>query len=102
MSTFICPHCGTRTDVFGHGGGRREASRLDAPFLGEIPLDAAIREGGDVGRPIVQADPASTLSGAFLDVADKILHALGGGDGGAPVDVLRGGLIGWLRRGWTG
>ena len=58
MSTFICPHCGTRTDVFGHGGGRREASRLDAPFLGEIPLDAAIREGGDVGRPIVHGDGA--------------------------------------------
>ena len=102
MSTFLCPHCGNRTDVFGHGGGRREASRLDAPFLGEIPLDAAIREGGDAGRPVVVADPASTLSGAFLDVADKILHALGAGDGGAPVDVERGGVIGWLKRGWTG
>ena len=102
MSTFLCPHCGNRTDIFGHGGGRREAGRLDAPFLGEIPLDASIREGGDAGRPVVVADPASTIAASFLSVADKVLLALAGNDGDAPADVAGGGLIGWLRRGWAG
>ena len=99
MSFFHCPHCGIRTDVFGHGGGRREAARLDAPFLGEIPLDAAIREGGDAGRPVVVADPASKLSAAFLSVADKVLHALGAPEGGMPAEVETGGLFRWLKRG---
>jgi ATP-binding protein involved in chromosome partitioning len=78
MSFFECPHCGERTDVFGHDGGRREAARLEVPFLGAIPLAAAIREGGDVGRPIVTAGSASPLAAAFLDVAGKIRDALGG------------------------
>ena len=100
MSFFHCPQCGSRTDVFGHGGGRREAARLDAPFLGEIPLDAAIREGGDAGRPVVTLDPASPLSAAFLSLADRVLGALGAGEGEAP-DVAGGGAMGWLKRGWT-
>jgi ATP-binding protein involved in chromosome partitioning len=101
MSYFHCPHCGKSADVFGHGGGRREAARLEAPFLGEIPLDAAIREGGDAGRPVVSTDPASPLSSAFLEVADKVLRALGGPEGDAP-DGPSGGVFGWLKRGWTG
>jgi len=78
MSFFNCPHCGKSADVFGHGGGRREAARLEAPFLGEIPLDAAIREGGDAGRPVVTLDRASPLSAAFRGLADKVLLALDG------------------------
>jgi ATP-binding protein involved in chromosome partitioning len=101
MSFFHCPQCGSRTDVFGHGGGRREAARLETPFLGEIPLDAAIREGGDAGRPVVTLDPTSTLSAAFLSLADKVLHALLGENGEAP-DVAEGGVLGWLKRGWSG
>ena len=98
MSFFHCPHCGNRTDVFGHGGGRREAERLGAPFLGEIPLDAAIREGGDIGRPVVESDPRSTLAAAFLSVADKVLMALN--DGGEPSPRAdRGGWLGALMRG---
>jgi len=100
MSFFHCPHCGNRTDVFGHGGGRREAARLDAPFLGEIPLDAAIREGGDAGRPVVTLDPASTLSLAFLSLADRVLGALGAGDDETP-DAAGDGVMGWLKRGWS-
>jgi ATP-binding protein involved in chromosome partitioning len=100
MSYFHCPQCGHRTDVFGHGGGRREATRLDAPFLGEIPLDAAIREGGDAGRPVVVADPASMISASFLGVADEVLHALGRDDGSS-TGAEGGGLIGWLKRGWS-
>jgi ATP-binding protein involved in chromosome partitioning len=102
MSFFLCPHCGNRTDVFAHGGGRREAVRLGAPFLGEIPLDAAIREGGDLGRPVVAADPSSTLSAAFLELADKILTSLGSGEPDAAPDPGSGGVLGWLKRGFTG
>jgi ATP-binding protein involved in chromosome partitioning len=73
MSTFVCPGCGLKTDVFGHGGGRRESERLDAPFLGEVPLHVAIRDGGDAGRPIVASDPTSPLTAAFLEIADRVL-----------------------------
>lgn len=100
MSFFHCPHCGSRSDVFGHGGGSREAARLEVPFLGEIPLDAAIREGGDAGRPVVTLDPASTLSVAFLTLADKILRTLGAENGDTP-DAAGDGVMGWLKRGWA-
>ena len=91
MSFFHCPHCGNRTDVFGHGGGRREADRLGAPFLGEIPLDAAVRESGDTGRPVVMVDPRSALAAAFLSVADKVLLALAGPGDGTPAVAARSG-----------
>ena len=57
MSTFICPHCGTRSDIFGHGGARREAERLGVPFLGEVPLAMDIREKFDAGDPVVAERP---------------------------------------------
>ena len=53
MSYFICPHCGERSDIFGHGGAQREAERLGVPFLGEVPLHMAIRETSDAGTPVV-------------------------------------------------
>ena len=59
MSTFICPHCGGRTDIFGHGGARAEAERLGVPFLGEVPLDMTIRENSDAGMPVVATAPQS-------------------------------------------
>ena len=96
MSYFACPHCGERSDVFGHGGGRREAERLQAPFLGEIPLDAAIREGGDRGRPVVADAPGSPLAKAFLDVAERVEGALAEGDAKQARDGA--GLGGWFTR----
>jgi len=72
MSYFLCPHCGERTDVFAHGGARRDAERLGAPFLGEIPLEAAIRETSDAGRPTVGADPQSPQAGIYLNLAAKV------------------------------
>jgi ATP-binding protein involved in chromosome partitioning len=101
MSFFHCPHCGNRSDVFGHGGGRREATRLEAPFLGEIPLNAAIREGGDAGRPVVVADPSATHAAAFLEIADKVLQALPARADDTTDDGASGGLGSWLKRGWT-
>ncbi len=76
MSTFVCPHCGTESQIFGHGGARATAQQLDAPFLGEIPLVPSIRETSDAGTPIVVAAPASKEAQSFLalarEVADKI------------------------------
>ena len=81
MSYFLCPKCGTQTDVFGHGGGRRESERLEAPFLGEVPLHVAIRDGGDEGKPIVASDPSSPLASAFLAIAARVAAALVGSPG---------------------
>jgi ATP-binding protein involved in chromosome partitioning len=89
MSFFLCGHCGERTDIFSHGGGERAASKLGVPFLGNIPIDPAIREGGDSGHPIVVANPASPQAAAFRDIAKKLMEKLGGaGKGGASIDSL--------------
>ena len=57
MSTFICPKCGERSDIFGHGGARDEAERLGVPFLGEVPLHMDIRAKSDLGQPVVVSQP---------------------------------------------
>jgi ATP-binding protein involved in chromosome partitioning len=72
MSYFLCPHCGERTEIFAHGGGRKISERLGVPFLGEIPLDPDVRAKGDDGRPIVQADPDSPVAKAFFEIADRV------------------------------
>jgi ATP-binding protein involved in chromosome partitioning len=74
MSYYVCPHCGQHDDVFGHGGGKQEAERLEVPFLGEIPLFADIRICGDKGVPIVVAEPTSEPSKAFLRCAETVLR----------------------------
>ena len=65
MSYFLCPHCGDRSDIFSHGGARREAERLGIEFLGEVPLDIAIRETSDDGRPITVARAGFALRAHF-------------------------------------
>jgi ATP-binding protein involved in chromosome partitioning len=72
MSYFACPHCGERTDIFGHGGARTAADELGLEFLGELPLDPATRTAGDAGTPIVAAQPESPQSAAFIDVARQV------------------------------
>lgn len=69
MSTFICPGCGTRSDIFGHGGAKDEADKLDVPFLGEIPLTMDVRETSDAGRPITATAPDSKPAQAFREIA---------------------------------
>jgi ATP-binding protein involved in chromosome partitioning len=76
MSTFICPHCGERTDLFGHGGARHEAEALGIPFLGEVPLDIAIRKTSDAGSPIIAAEPDGPPAAAFKAIANAVLHEL--------------------------
>jgi ATP-binding protein involved in chromosome partitioning len=76
MSTFICPHCGTRSDIFGHGGARHEAERLAVPFLGEVPLALAIREKSDAGLPVVASEPDGPHALAFRTIAEGVRDAL--------------------------
>ena len=70
MSTFICPHCGGRSDIFAHGGAKSEAERLGVPFLGEVPLTIAIRETSDAGKPVVVSEPASPAAEAYRAIAN--------------------------------
>jgi len=70
MSGFVCPDCGGEHDIFGSGGGESFAEEVDMPFLGRLPLDPAVREGGDSGRPIVLEDDSET-GGAFREFAER-------------------------------
>lgn len=79
MSWFVCPNCGTRHDIFAHGGAREEAEKTGVPFLGEVPLTMAIREGSDGGRPIVVADPEGPHAKVYRDIAETLRARLDGG-----------------------
>ena len=76
MSYFDCPECGHRSEIFSHGGARREADKLGTEFLGEIPLDIAIRETSDNGTPIVVSRPDSPLSEIYRSIARRIKEKL--------------------------
>ena len=78
MSYFLCPHCGERSDIFSHGGARREAERLGTDFLGEIPLDMAIRETSDDGRPITVSQPDSPYAQTFRTIAARVWEKVSG------------------------
>ncbi|MFN0124783.1 MAG: Mrp/NBP35 family ATP-binding protein [Blastocatellia bacterium] len=81
MSYFVCPSCEDRHFIFGNGGGEALAARYDAPFLGAIPLSLNVREGGDLGIPIVKGAPDSAQARAFREVAQNVaaqisIHAI--------------------------
>jgi len=76
MSYFICPHCQGRSDIFAHGGARHEAEKRGVPFLGEVPLDIAIRETSDAGNPIVAAAPEGAHAKVFRAIARKLIASL--------------------------
>lgn len=87
MSYFLCPHCGERTEVFGHGGAHVMAEERGVPFLGRIPLDPAIRTGGDVGEPVLVANPHSPVSQVFREMAGRLaarISVLGIADENSP------------------
>jgi ATP-binding protein involved in chromosome partitioning len=90
MSYFLCPSCGTRSDIFGHGGARREAERLGVPFLGEVPLHMAIREKSDAGLPVVATEPDGPHAQIYRDIAGKVREQLKGVNAGraAPKIVI--------------
>ena len=72
MSYFLCPRCDERTEIFSHGGARQAAEAMGVPFLGEVPLNVAIREGGDNGKPITATQPDSPLAAIYRDVAGAV------------------------------
>jgi ATP-binding protein involved in chromosome partitioning len=75
MSYLLCAHCGKPTPLFGSGGGRALADELQVPLLGEIPLESAVREGGDSGSPIVLAHPDSPAARALSSIGSQIVEA---------------------------
>ncbi len=76
MSYFLCPQCGARSDIFGHGGARHEAERLNVPFLGEVPLDMTIRETSDAGLPVVATKPDGEHAKVYRAIAQKVREQL--------------------------
>jgi ATP-binding protein involved in chromosome partitioning len=72
MSYYLCPHCGERDEIFGHGMVAEAAARLQIPFLGELPLDKKLRENADTGVPLVLGDPESPTSKAFEEITKKL------------------------------
>jgi ATP-binding protein involved in chromosome partitioning len=78
MSYFLCPECGTRSDIFGHGGARHEAERLKVPFLGEVPLHMDIREKSDAGLPVVATEPDGPHAKIYRDIAARVRDQLSG------------------------
>ena len=83
MSYFLCPHCGGRTDVFSHAGARKEAEKLGVPFLGEVPLDIAIRANSDEGRPVVASLADGAEANAFMEISRRVAATLETGAPGA-------------------
>ena len=78
MSYFICDNCDERHEIFGHGGAKAEAEKLDLPFLGEVPLDKKVRERSDSGEPIVVSEPDCAHAGLYKNIAQKIWDAVDG------------------------
>ncbi|MCB9959107.1 MAG: Mrp/NBP35 family ATP-binding protein [Rhodospirillaceae bacterium] len=78
MSYFCCPNCGHRSEIFGHGGARAEAGRLDVPFLGEVPLEISVRTTSDTGTPAAAAEPAGAIAGVFRQIAATAWQSLTG------------------------
>jgi ATP-binding protein involved in chromosome partitioning len=90
MSYFLCPHCGGRSEIFSHGGARREAELLGTEFLGEVPLDLQIRETSDSGHPITVSDPQNPHSAVFRQIAARVWEKVSGADamGRAPPRIV--------------
>ncbi len=84
MATFVCPHCGGTSHIFGHGGARHEAETMGVPFLGEVPLNMTIRESSDAGRPVVAVDPDGPQAAAYRAIASALWANLSGGAGPRP------------------
>jgi ATP-binding protein involved in chromosome partitioning len=88
MSYFMCPQCGTRSDIFGHGGARHEAERLGVPFLGEVPLHIDIREKSDAGLPVVEPDPDGPHAKSFRAIAEQVRAGIAVAGRAAPKIVI--------------
>jgi ATP-binding protein involved in chromosome partitioning len=95
MSYFICPNCSTKHEIFGTGGGERIARHYGLPFLGKLPLQPSIREGGDEGRPFILTSPRASESEAYRTVSGELArqvallaYSKGPGEGFVPLEEL--------------
>ncbi|WP_244574432.1 iron-sulfur cluster carrier protein ApbC [Cohaesibacter sp. ES.047] len=88
MSYFLCPDCGSKHDIFGHGGAHATASDIDVPFLGEIPLHMEIRERSDDGQPIVAIEPEGEFGTIYRAIATTVAQSLEGAVKAAPKIVI--------------
>jgi ATP-binding protein involved in chromosome partitioning len=88
MSYFIAPDTGNRYDIFGHGGAKSEAERIGVPFLGEVPLDMALRENSDNGTPLVATEPDGPHAKIYRDIATKVWAGVAAGGKAAPAIVF--------------
>jgi len=88
MSYFLCPECGTRSDIFGHGGARHEAERLGVPFLGEVPLRMEIREKSDAGLPVVATEPDGPDAEIYRGIAARVRDQIAAGAGRAAPKIV--------------
>ena len=76
MASFVCPCCGSETLIFGEGGGETVAEALDAPLLARIPIAVGLREAGDIGVPLVVADPEAVASRALFEAAERLVETV--------------------------
>ena len=83
MSYFLCPKCGERSEIFGHGGAHEEADKLGVPFLGEVPLHPDIRTTSDSGHPIVVSKPDSAHAQVYKNIAGRVWKQLSANQRGA-------------------
>lgn len=88
MSYFLCPHCGERSDIFSHGGAKDAAASMGVDFLGEVPLEMAIRAAADSGTPIVAADPDGPHAAAYRRIAEALMPKLKTGRPAAPEIII--------------
>ncbi|HWN48622.1 MAG TPA: Mrp/NBP35 family ATP-binding protein [Xanthobacteraceae bacterium] len=88
MSYFLCPECGARSDIFGHGGARHEAERLGVPFLGEVPLHMDIRERSDAGLPVVATVPDGPHAEIYRGIAARVRDQIAAGAGRAAPKIV--------------
>jgi ATP-binding protein involved in chromosome partitioning len=81
MAGFVCPCCGERYEIFGRAGGRRLAGQTGVEFLGEVPLEVHVRQGGDAGVPAVVGEPESPAGIALREIAERVVKLLEGEQG---------------------
>lgn len=93
-SYFVCDGCNKRHEIFGSGGGAKVAQMANAPLLGQIPLDPAVRQAGDSGTPVVQSHPSSETAKAFVAIAEQLFTSINQiAPGGAALHIDRSGGV---------
>jgi ATP-binding protein involved in chromosome partitioning len=90
MSNFVCPSCGTVTPIFDNGGGKKAAEMMEIPFLGELPIDIKVRQGGDRGLPIVVGQPESPQAQKFLEIARAVAGRISSENSRVRLPVMQG------------